>query len=425
MNLNTKRMKQLLLIFTLLFQFCSCSASGHEHTIRIGIISDTHYLSEKLMDDGAAVKSYIQSSGKNIAETPEVLDRVLAEYLNSDIEILLIPGDMTKDGEKQSHLDFVEKLKPLQSRGVKVFVIPGNHDINMPNSVGYKGNSSYNVENISPSEFADIYSSCGYSQAINRDTASLSYVSVLDKNTWLLAIDGCLYKQYTTQSLSEGQISEQTEAWMLSMLSIAKRENKKIIAMMHHGLVEHFPMQGTFLPQYLIKDYQRLSETLADNGVKVIFTGHFHSNDISEFKSSNGNSLYDIETGALSAFPFPYRFAELTKDSISISTKHITEIASNPLLKETSRAMLKKSSGQLILQKLRSRFNFDEETARTVEDVASEIFILHIQGDEVIDDNLKAKIKEIADKMDLPIDLSPEFFQIDFPPADNNVTLPL
>jgi 3',5'-cyclic AMP phosphodiesterase CpdA len=125
-------MKQILL-YILFLLFTTSILAGKP--IKIGVITDTHYLSEKLTDDGYALQDYIQVSGKNIKDAPAVLDKVLDDYLHSDIEVLLVNGDMTKDGEKQSHLDFVNKLKPLQDKGVKVFVIPGNHDINMPNSV--------------------------------------------------------------------------------------------------------------------------------------------------------------------------------------------------------------------------------------------------------------------------------------------------
>jgi len=44
----------------------------------------------------------------------------------SDIEVLLIPGDLTKDGEKLSHLELVQKLEPIIEKGIQTFVIPGN-----------------------------------------------------------------------------------------------------------------------------------------------------------------------------------------------------------------------------------------------------------------------------------------------------------
>ena len=76
---------------------------------------------------------------------------------------------------------------------------------------------------------------------------------------------------------------------------------------MHHGLVEHMLYQSTLMPDYLIDDWKNNAEILADSGLKVIFTGHFHSNDITLLTTHKGNKIYDIETGSLAGYPFPYR----------------------------------------------------------------------------------------------------------------------
>ena len=313
-------MKKYILFFFILFfsiHLQSC-ASGTE-SLRLGVIGDPHYLSEQLMDDGKAVKDYVNMSGKDIRDVPLVLQQVLDDYLKSDIDILLIPGDITKDGEKQSHIDFRKKLQPLIDKGVRIYVIPGNHDINIPHPVKYEGDKTLPTENISPQEFAEIYADCGYTEQISRDTASLSYVAELDKKTWLLAIDACKYQDYKGNSISSGRILPETEKWITEVLAEARKQNIRVLGMMHHGLVEHIMMQSYFFKDYLVDDWSRLADLLADQGMKAIFTGHFHANDITEYKSPAGNKIYDIETGSLAAFAYPYRFVELTENGISVS----------------------------------------------------------------------------------------------------------
>ena len=61
--------------------------------------------------------------------------------------------------------------------------------------------------------------------------------------------------------------------------------------MMHWGFAEHIMYQSSFFKDYLVDDYQRLANLFADNGIKAIFTGHFHSNDITAFTSEKGNVL--------------------------------------------------------------------------------------------------------------------------------------
>lgn len=390
--------------------------------MRIGIITDTHFLSEKLMDNGDALNNYVLTSGKNVKYTPAVLDKVLNDYLKSNIQVLLVCGDITKDGEKQSHLDFLEKLKPLQNKGTKIYVIPGNHDINMPNAVEFKGDRRIPVANISPDEFASLYSDCGYGNAIKRDTESLSYVSELDDQTWLLAIDAARYKEYTTSSITGGRISPETEKWIADILDQAKRLNKQVIGMMHWGLTEHIMYQSVIFKDYLVDDWKRLANLFADNGMKAVFTGHFHSNDITAFTSDKGNTIYDIETGTLSAYPFSYRFVELDAKGINIETKNITATPDNVnLAKEDKQRMLDLAT-KLAANKLKKLGNdLPDETQAIFADVLGQIFIKHAYGDEKVDEKLKYTMEELSGLMESPIDFND--MELDFYPADNNLRI--
>ncbi len=310
----------------LLFFYCtyfSCAQKKDDSNIKIGVISDIHYLSEQLMDNGQAIKSYDRNGSKVVHEVPAILQQVLDDYLNSNIDVLFISGDMTKDGEEQSHIDLVKKLKPLMDKGIRVFVIPGNHDVNVPNPLKYEGDKTIPVKNVTPEEFARIYAGCGYGNALKRDANSLSYVAELNPSTWLLAIDSNRYKEYTDKTISGGKISAETEQWIVETLNEAKSKNIQVIGMMHHGLVEHILMQDTFFSEYIVDDWKRLAPEFADLGMKVVFTGHFHANDIAKYTSPAGNKIYDVETGSLAAYAFPYRFVEWNKDEMKVTTKNI------------------------------------------------------------------------------------------------------
>jgi len=377
------------------------------------------------MDDGNALKNYQTRTGRHVWGTGEIIDSVIADLSNENIDVLFIPGDMTLNGEKLSHTDFVRKLEPLMQKGTKVFVIPGNHDVNIPNPLRFEGNNSYPADNVSAAEFESIYYGCGYGSAIKRDTASLSYVAQLDDNKWLLAIDGSLYKEYTNIPLPAGRIPAATEKWIIEALTEAKEKNMKVIGMMHHGLVEHVVLQDMLLPQYLIDDWRRLAALFADNGLKFIFTGHFHSHDISEFISDAGNKIYDIETGSLQSYPYPYRIINITNKEMDIATRNVKSISSNPDLFTQGRLFLKDQIITQIKQRFGKKLNhLPGESIDRIVDLGSEIAILHIQGDEVLNDDTKQQIKALAKEADIPVDLSPEFLQLDFPPGDNNVTLP-
>lgn len=418
-------MKHPIILFVLLFfgwSFASCAQKSE--SLKMGVISDPHYLSEQLMDNGSAIRNAVNASGKAITDVPQVLDQVLAEYLKSDIEVLLIPGDMTKDGEKQSHIDFVKKLQPLIDKGVKVFVIPGNHDINVPNSVRYEGDKTYPVESVTPLEFSRIYADCGYNSALKRDAASLSYVARLNNNTWLLAIDGCRYNEYTTSTISSGQISPETEKWIVDVMNEAKQKNIQVMGMMHHGLVEHILFQATFFKDYVINDWQRLAPLFADLGMKAIFTGHFHANDITEYRSATGNMIYDIETGSLCAYPFPYRFVELNEKGMTISTKNVTSIPNNPKLAEQNKAIMEERGRAIAMGKINSMgIQLPDSTLSLMADMVGKIFVMHLAGDEVVDEELRRTLKQLSEELDSPTAVPIDNIELDFYPADNNVEI--
>lgn len=414
----------IYLILVLLFASHSLACVERDDSLRIGIISDTHYLSETLMDSGNAIQNYEQSSGRLVTKVPEILDSVLTYYLENNIDILLIPGDITKDGEKQSHLDFAEKLKPLRAKGIRIYVILGNHDINMPNPLGYKGDLTYKVDNITPNEFVDIYADFGYNVALQRDTASLSYVVELNPNTWLIAIDASRYREYKDRSISGGKLSAQTEQWIVDRIDEAKENNIQVLGMMHHGLVEHIPLQSNLFPQYLVDDWQRLASLFADKGMKAIFTGHFHSNDISEYVTGGGRKIYDIETGTLSSYPFAYRTIELTSGGMDIKTNNIHSINSEPNLSEVSRKQMQDLAEQLALAKINQMgINIPSSLTNLFKQLAGQLFIMHLAGDEVLTPELKYSINQLYENLDLGDGMPIEYLELDFPPADNNVSI--
>lgn len=422
--MKIRSMKKLLLCLLLI----QSTVIFSQRTLKMGVITDTHYLSEQLMDGGYTTQDYVYTSGRNIMASPEILDQVVLDYMQSDIDVLLVCGDLVKDGEKQSHIEFRDKLKPLYDKGVKIFVIPGNHDFNISKPLRYQGNKTFETESVDDQDFREIYADYGYNQARNRHLGTLSYTADLDENTLLLAIDASVYNQSTQRPNSSGTITQRLKDWIEFAIPYSKEMlgKKRVIAMMHWGVVEHLPMQGTLFPDYLIANYKEIASFLADNGIELIFTGHFHSNDISSFESEQGNTIYDIETGSLTSYPFSYRFVNLYPDSVRIETKNITSTKSFPKLKEESIETMKRLVGNRIKSLTdKTGFEFSEDELDQVREISQELYILHLQGDEVVTDEMKDKIWSLFEAKGLPIEDKHAEILIDFLPLDNNLTIKL
>lgn len=414
-------MRKIFVSLLLILSWSLCS----QEPLKIAVISDTHYLSSKLALPGSALDKYEATTGRVINDLHAVLHKVIFDLQSYNPDILLIPGDITNHGERESHIDFVNIMKPLANNGTRIFVIPGNHDVNVPNSKKYEGDSSYPISSISAQEFAQLYAPYGYGDAVKRDASSLSYLAVINDSTWLLSIDSNRYEEYKTSSISGGRILPETMKWSLEILKEAASKDVLVMGMMHHGLVEHMPYQSVFFSDYLINDWKSNAQILADNGLKIIFTGHFHSNDITLLTSSKGNTIHDIETGSLSGYPFPYRLMTLQNKVLSIESKFVETIPGKPNLKGEYRQKteeIARRSAQAKINSMSLLIPLDMKSA--VIDLLVKMQILHMGGDEKVDDEMLQLIKRINKLVGDPnTDFSS--FDLDFPPADNTIEIVL
>lgn len=380
---------------------------------RLAIVSDVHYLSRTLVNTPEALMKHERATGRSAEDLHQVLEKVVADILHEEIGILLIPGDLTNHGERQSHLDFQKILHAIQEKGVDVFVVPGNHDVNIPANEG-----------ISKEEFAEMYAPFGYANALASDRHSLSYLYALDDSTWLLALDTNRYDEHERSSITAGRIRPGTMEWAIQHLEQAKRKGITVLGMMHHGLVEHMPFQSDLFAAYLVENWEREADRLADAGLRIVFTGHFHSNDVSKRTSPNGHVIYDVETASLAQYPFAYRIMELEGGRLDIDTRFITSIPANPRLEEDYRERMMATARRVAAGRLKSiGLPMPKELEETLVDLVARLSVIHAKGDEELDDELKKAIQTFANLLGGEADM--ESFSFDFPPQDNQLVIEL
>lgn len=300
-----------------------------KNQIKIAVVSDIHYTAPALFTNngqaGQAFQDYLAHDPKLLAYSDPIWHRVLADLRADKPDILLVPGDLTKDGERVSHEAMAGFFQSLQNDGVKVYVVPGNHDVSNPEARRYDGNKAYPTPNVSPADFSKLYGAFGYANAISRDQNSLSYVVQPYPGLWIMGIDACRYEDNGEKSIGSGRIKPQTLTWMLDKLAQARKQNITVFGMMHHNLVEHYTNQATIDPGYVIDDWQNISETLMNAGLRIIFTGHYHATDITRIEKGN-KELFDIETGSLVTPPIPYRRIVMKDNVLDITTNQVTSI---------------------------------------------------------------------------------------------------
>lgn len=297
--------------------------------LKIAVVSDIHYMDPSLLKNnantGAAFNAYLDADPKLIEFSDPIFRNAISQIKAEKPDILLIPGDLTKDGEVVSHQSVVRLIKQISDAHIKVFVVPGNHDINNPEAVTYNGDNATPTPSISPSDFSKIYSDYGYGNAIARDPNSLSYVAEPYPSLWILGIDDCEYYDNKDIAIVAGKIKPETMKWALAWITEAKRRHITIFAMMHHNMIEHYVGQTQLDPGYVTDNWEAEADQFMSAGLSVIFTGHYHANDITERITGN-NQLYDIETGSLVTAPIPFRIINMTNNEFDITTKYVTSI---------------------------------------------------------------------------------------------------
>ena len=152
-----------------------------DKNIKIVHVTDIHYLSPSLTDYGKSFVDTIEKSdGKMMRYIDQIMDAFVLEMIRTKPDLVIVSGDMTYNGEKESHIGLANKFKILKDKGIKVLVLPGNHDLENEMALAFEGDATRPVETVTIEEFEEIYKDYGYGKddpdVVSRDKKSLNYV---------------------------------------------------------------------------------------------------------------------------------------------------------------------------------------------------------------------------------------------------------
>jgi len=270
-----------------------------DDSIKMYIVADPHLMSDKLTEDSEVFNKYLNTLDRMMKYTGVFLDIIEDDVKKNQPDIVVFPGDLTNNGSKVNHLEFEKRLKRIKSTGTKVYVVPGNHDINNEKALYFKDNEIRMTESINEDEFVEIYKSYGYNEAISRDENTLSFLVKPYKNLWLLMLD-------TTKDYPEpgGYINRDTLNWITSCSNMAKEENAEIIVVMHHNLLDH---SDIIWEDYTVDNNTSVINTFHECDIQLVLSGHIHIQDVKTHTSvETGNTIYDIATSSLPVFTHQY-----------------------------------------------------------------------------------------------------------------------
>ena len=346
---NGSRLLSLLLAVVLVFTLTVPALAAdkpQDMNLRIAVMSDLHYFSPDMIADTADFEHALNSDRKLLKESSAILHEKFEQVRADKPDILLVSGDLTKDGEQECHAALAKQLQQLQQDipGLKIYVINGNHDIRNYNAKNFNtaDGKAVRATRTEPEDFKQIYDFvysdptviATFTPAEGNKAGGLSYVARPVEGLTIIAMDTCRYSSDNTSNGDDehetsGAISADLEKWVIEQTAAAKARGDLVIGLEHHGLVPHFDVEPTILPMYLVNDYERIAQEYADAGMSAVFTGHMHAIDIAAMTTKAGNTFYDIETGSALTYPCPIRFVDLRRSTVggetstymSVSTK--------------------------------------------------------------------------------------------------------
>ena len=204
-------------------------------------------------------------------------------------------GDLSFNGEAESHAALVEWFTRIEAEGVPVWVIPGNHDINSPTPRGFTEDGWYEVDGVTAEQFSAIYAE---HMLPTSGGANLSYVVQVGENLRAAMVDTSFY-QPVGQTF--GLFTAGHAQWLKDALE-ADAEAVWITAS-HHSLIAHTQFMKD---SYLMFGSDSMAELARSYGVRLNLSGHLHVQHI-----AHGDGLTDAALGAFCVWPHRYALVTL------------------------------------------------------------------------------------------------------------------
>lgn len=369
------RLSKLWILCLLLISVTTASARK-----TILLLSDTHVMAPQLLvADGRAWQNYLAGDRKMVDKSREIFDALVDTALAQKPDFVLIAGDLTKDGERVGHAYVVQKLDTLLKAGIPTFVVPGNHDLGTANAFYYCGDSTTRAATLSEKDFASLYRNFGYDDQSVRDPNSLSYIRTFCKDIKLLGLDS-----------HTGRLSDSTLNWACTQVTEARKAGFKVIAMMHHPLMEHIKYISRFLPTAVIANDTTVRARLLSSGVHLILTGHFHTSDIGmDYNSNKSDSIFDVNTGSTITYPCPFRKLVISDDldQVNIQTFYLHRIHSCPDLTDYAKQRITGYIRTHLQAAVKNHFGIPPSLIpSSLTDAVATAYIVHSNGNENLQD---------------------------------------
>lgn len=224
-----------------------------------------------------------------------LLETAVAETIALAPDLVVVGGDLTAEGYAHEFRQAAQHLQPLTDAGLRVIVIPGNHD---SKNVGYL-------------HFRDTFGA-GDVAGKGDSVLQLSSAPARDPlSVLVVAVDS------SKPDLAEGEIGRERYGWIAEQLS-APADLRMFV--LHHHLVS---VPGTGRERNIVWDAGDVLALLAAQPVDIILSGHKH---VPHVWLLNGMLIVNsgtVSSHRLRGYTRPsYNVLEITRSSVRVTLKY-------------------------------------------------------------------------------------------------------
>ncbi len=265
------------------------------------LLTDSHYVSKKNWVEGKPITFRERSDQIALKATPEILDTFIDKIIaDSETDTVLFTGDNVNNCDMNSHYEFRERLERLVNAGKKVYVIYATHDYsgsgednNWFSGCRYTETGTEPVESMKKGGLYEFYCDYGPKQALSVHRESGSYSVKLGDRVRLIAI--------VDNGDGEGYcgLFEDGVEWLKNEIKAAENDGDYVLLATHHPVLPPWEIYRHAADHEMYGGYRELWKIMCENGVRVIFTGHTHIQNIRKYTDDNGNWFVDVSTVAL------------------------------------------------------------------------------------------------------------------------------
>lgn len=307
-------MRKMIMIVISFLMISGCTIKEpifkNKESLKIAVATDLHYFAKEYYEQCEWFEEQmLYGDGKMVTYADEIINAFIDDVIEKKVDLVLLTGDLTFNGEVNSHKSLALLLNRLEENGIQVAVIAGNHDIDNIFTKGYGKDDYFDVGNISANEFRDIYKDLGYDIAVSTHKDSLSYEIVLNDKYSLLVVDSNTHELTTGSALDNGgYISDSTKKWLIDRFDHCKKSDLIPIVAMHHNLGVHNEVLNN---GYTIYDNSTYIDMFKEYNVPLVLSGHIHLQSILDVEG-----IKEITTTSLLVNPLQYGLIELSFDNI-------------------------------------------------------------------------------------------------------------